>query len=297
MIEDPSPSNLENNLAGLIALERERLQAEREQLVTVRAPWWKKHIATLIAVAAVVISVVSTLNTDHYNNQQATSAENQQLVTLVDQLSQVPQSQTQIEATYKSQLVVRENLLSGVATAEQIQAEEAGQIIDSLHGEVSSSAARQVAFSFLTLGSLKSARHYITIALKRAPGADREADALRLAAKIEFQGAHVAAGEADYRAAYVALSTRGGYAPENVAENRIYSDTYVFSLEIGAGRCSMAVALYDDATALTPRVASSPGSYTQDTAAEQSEFAQINRACPRQARSAHPPAAVPRSTS
>lgn len=281
---DAAPAvSVEEGLGSLLAIERSRLEAE-----TKRKPWWK-NITTLIAVLAFVLSGFSTWETVRYNTSQSRTADRQNLVTLVDQLAQEPQNYAQVAASYKSQPGLQSNLLSSLLTSKAIQAEEAGQIIDSLHGNVSSSAAREVASSFLDLGALKPALHYTTIALARAPDADLKADALRQRAKIEFSSRQLAQGVADYREAYVTVSVPAGYTPFNVDENHVFTDTYAFSLELNAGRCPQAIALYNAAVRLTPRVRSNSSTYQSDQVREVSDRAEIARSCAGQARGALPP--------
>jgi tetratricopeptide (TPR) repeat protein len=281
---DAAPAvSVEEGLGSLLAIERSRLEAE-----TKRTPWWK-NITTLIAVLAFVLSGFSTWETVRYNKSESQTADRQNLVTLVDQLAQEPQSYAQLSAAYKSQPTLQSTLLSSLLTSKAVQAEEAGQIIDSLHGNVSSSAAREVASSFLDLGSLKPALHYATIALARAPDADLRADVLRQRAKIEFETQQVARGVADYRAAYVAETVPGGYTQYTINENHVFTDTYAFSLELNAGRCTQAIALYNAAVRLTPRVRSNPTTYQSDQVREVNDRAEIGRSCAGQASSALAP--------
>jgi tetratricopeptide (TPR) repeat protein len=257
---DPAPDAIKSELVQLIQLEREQLRASR-------TPWFKQP-AILIAALAFLVSVASTVITIENNHSQTLSNERQQLLTLVEDLSQVPQVQTQIDTTYKNNESAQLRLGGAEATDELIQAEEAAQLINALHGEVPSAAAYQVGIALADRSLLKEALHFYQIAIQRSSNDEDRANTYRAEALVWYGMGNMKQAFATISRAYYAVNTQGGFSTGEVAQNHIFTDLNDISSSMNAHACVRARGEYADAVKLTPLINKTSSSYTSDTTRE-----------------------------
>jgi hypothetical protein len=270
--EDSAPDGIRTELSQLIELERKRLQ-----LQSATRPWFRQP-TLWISAFAFLVSVGSTIITVENNRSQAQTTKHEQLVTLVEQLAQVPQVQAQIATTYRNDQPALLRLAGSESTAEEIQAEEAAQIIDSLHGDVAPSEAYQVGLAFADRGLQQQALRYYRIAISRPSNAQVKANIYRVQAAAWYALGNIPKAFAGILQAYNAESAQEGFSSAEVDQNRIFTDLYDVPKAISVHACARASAELADAIKLTARINKASSSYSSDTARETADR-QLVSAC------------------
>jgi tetratricopeptide (TPR) repeat protein len=226
---------------------------------------WFQHPSTLIALLALLVSLGSTVTTIENNRSQAANMARQQLLMLVQGLTQVPQVQTQISSTYKNDVQARINLAGSEATAELIQAELATQLIESLHRNVAPSEAYEVAIALGDRGDLTQALRYYGVAIHQS-AADPVvlAGAYRGQAGVYYSLGRLRQAFATISRAYTSESAGNGFTPAEVEQNRIFTDLYDIVRAVNVHACTRSQSELADAARLTTHISASSNSYTQD---------------------------------
>ncbi len=230
---------------------------------------WFRQPATLVSAFALLVSLTSTVVTIENNRSQAQNAKRDQLLTLVDSLAQAPQEQSQIDTTYKNDLQTRLSVGGAETTAELIQAEQAAQLIDSLHDNMAASEAYEVANSFSDRGEPSEALRYYGVAIRRAATDPLVlAGAYRGEAGMFYNLGRLPQAAAAITHAYQALSARQGFSTVEVNQNRIFTDLYDLGPASGAHACKRSAADLADAVKLTATLNKSSASFAQDSQRE-----------------------------
>lgn len=228
---------------------------------------WFRQPSVLIAALALIVSISSTVVTIENNRTQTEMTSRNQLLTLVEGLAQVPQLESQIAATYKNNVQQRISVLGSETNAQLIQAEEAGQLIESLHGNVAPAAAYQVANAFSDQNEPKAALRYYNMALHGATASDPilAASTYRGEANVLYAMGNPAQAAVAIDHAYAAISPSGGYSHTQVIQNRIFTDLFDVNRAVNARECTRAQGDIRDAEKWIPSLSRASASYIQDS--------------------------------
>jgi len=193
-----------------------------------RKPWYK-HPSTIIALGAAIAAVtsawISWTQSDIAKNQNIV-AEQQELVTLVGDISQDPATIAQ-----QSQAITNESALSnaqdGIAMTELVDSEEAATLINILHGEgVTATEYYEIALGLQSGQSYAQALSFLQRAVVLPADPRTRASSLRFEAQIDYQlGKNSAAEHADMLAGQ-AYAHAQDVTPENEANNLAYTELF-----------------------------------------------------------------------
>ncbi len=255
-----------------------RIATALQNIASRRQPLWTPvTVLTLfLSLAAIGVSLYSGLQTASNDNSQRLAADQQQLLTAVQALTQVPQVDSQIDTTYATDPNARRNLLAAEGLSSEVQADDAAQLIGKLHDQIPASETYEVGVAFANAGSYSVALHYYKLAIQRvtAPEAQIRAAAYRGLGGAYYSLGQIPQAESAIKNAYNTLKEPAFPASE-VEASRAQTDLYDISYADGADLCARAKADLADAVLLTKKLNVSSSAYTFDTANEATQKPQV----------------------
>jgi hypothetical protein len=239
---------------------------------------WNRSPTVIIATLALIVSIVSSVATVLNNRSNTQNQNQQQLLSLVQDLSQFPSQLATLQQTYGKNPAELLNLSSSLTTSESVEAEEAAQLIAALGDQVPGVEAYQVGIAFYARNNYAQAINMYII------GVDREQDpfikagiyrgwAQALYAIDQPGQARVKMGSA--YSVFDGVTNLGLYTR---AQNYIFTTLFQIPYEVGLHNCSYARKQFDSAVHLIPSLSHTSSSYTSDISEAERE-AQSVKSC------------------
>lgn len=238
-------------------------------------PWYRQS-ASIFAGIALLVSLGSLAASIVYNTMQNQTMDRQQLVTLVEDLAQIPATRAQIANSNKS-LSVQLKLSGDETIQEDIEADEAARLVRGLNWNVPAAELYQVGLAYSDASLPTLALHYLQAGIRIGSDEQTESGMYRAEAGVLYGlGRRLAAATAISKA-YSEVTLSGGFPASSVDQNRIFTDLYAAE-RVWTADCSGTEGYLRDATALLGRL--SPGSSSFNTDEQRlTNDAVVNRLC------------------
>jgi hypothetical protein len=236
-----------------------------------KAKHWYQSPAIIIASLALIVSVVSSIATILNNNSAAKNQDEQQLLALIQDLTQIPSQLATLQQTYAKNPTTLQYLTADITASEIVETEEAAQLIATLGNQVPGIEAYEVAYSFGLQFNYGQAIKFYSLA------ASRDVDPLTLAsiyrgwAKMLYDLGEPNQARTKIAAAYSAYADATDYGPYGRTDNYIFTALFQIPYEVAIHNCNYARKQFVYATHLLasfPTTASHYSLYKSEAAGE-----------------------------
>jgi hypothetical protein len=205
-----------------------------------KAKRWYQTPTVLIASLALIVSVASSVATILNNNSAAKSQDEQQLLTLTQDLTQIPSQLVTLQQTYAKNPATLQYLSGDITASEIVETEEAAQLITTLGNQVPGIEAYEVAFAYGLQANYAQAITFYSLA------ASRDVDPLTLAAiyrgwaQMLYDLSEPEQARKEIAAAYSVYSHTTNIGPYVRTDSYIYTTLFQVPFEVNIHNCSYA---------------------------------------------------------
>lgn len=227
------------------------------------APWYRSP-TVIIATFALIVSIVSSVVTVLNNRSTTRNQDQQQLLSLVQDLSQFPSQLATLQQTYGKNPAQLQNLSSSLTTSESVEAEEAAQLIASLDNQVPGVEAYQVGIAFYTRNNYAQAINMYVIGVDREQDPFIKAGIYRGWAQALYATGQPGQARVKIGSAYSVFDGATNLGLYTRTQNYIFTALFQIPFEVGLHNCSYAKKQFDSAMHLIPSLPHTSSSYTQD---------------------------------
>lgn len=238
-----------------------------------KARHWYQSPSIIIATLALLVSVISSLAAILNNNSTAKNQDEQQLLTLVQDLTQIPAQQAALQQTYSKNPATLQNLNGDIAATEVVESEEAAQLIRVLGYKVPGIEAYEVAYAFGLQGNYGEAIQFYSLAASRTTDPFLLTAVYRGWAQSLYNLGEPKPARVKIAAAYSAYAHTTNVALYAKTDSYIYTTLFQVPFEIGVHNCSYAKKQLLYAVRLIASLPSTEGNY----AAYVSEAARVRQ--------------------
>jgi tetratricopeptide (TPR) repeat protein len=250
--------------------QQEDQHKKRDQHKKKARPWYQNP-TVIIASLALVVSVVSSVATVLNNSSAAKSQDEQQLLTLTQDLTQIPSQLAALQQTYAKNPATLQYLTGSLQATNIVEAEEAAQLIAVLGNQVPGIEAYEVAVAFGSQANYAQAIDFYSLA------SSREVDPFTLASIYRgWAGILYNLGEPDQArtkiaAAYSVYTHATNIGLYGRTDSYIFTTLFQIPYEVYLHNCSYAQKQFvyaEHLLASLPTTESNYSTYTSDAARE-----------------------------
>lgn len=235
----------------------------------------RRQASLWVSAFAVGVSLISTGVAIQNNHSSERAHSQDQLLTLVQDLTQVPAQVAALRETYKDDPTSYRQLGGEAATSEEIEAQEAAQLIHGLHEDVPAPELLQVGVSLGASGEYARAITLLSVAASRAQDPSTRASSYREWARELYVLGRPRAARREVGYAQAAYPTTGE-PTSSVAQNHIFTTLFQIPFEIPLHRCTYARTQFKRVVAMIKTLPASSASFSQDTTEAKEEQVAIH---------------------
>ena len=189
------PTDSLTDLRRQIAVMKGEIDALQIASAQAAKPWYRQS-SVIIAVAALLFSMVSTYYANHLTTEQSKIASRSELGQLIQLLSALPQKDSELAAKYAGAPTTMITLRGDLAAESLVLAQQAADVIDRIPDQVSATEYLSVADPLVQDGVYPRARALIDRGLRLPSDIRTREGLLRLKGKLLFiTGQPVQGGE------------------------------------------------------------------------------------------------------
>jgi tetratricopeptide (TPR) repeat protein len=234
-------------------------------------PWYQSP-TVIIASLALIVSVVASVATILNNRSTTRYQDQQQLLILVQDLTQIPSQQVTLRRTYANDPATLQNLSASILTSEIVETEEAAQLIATLGNQAPGVEAYEVGYALSSIGNYTQAIQMFSLA------ASNEGNSLTLAAiyrgwaQVLYTLGELKQARAKIASAYSAANHATGLNRNARTDINVYTAIFQIPEEVTMHNCRYAQKQLQYAVHLLaslPTTDSNLSLYTSDVAHEE----------------------------
>jgi tetratricopeptide (TPR) repeat protein len=227
-------------------------------------PWYRTP-SVIMSTLALVVSVVSGVATVANNRSNRHDQDRQQLLGLVQDLSQYPSQLATLQQTYGKNPAQLQALNSSLITSEDVETEESAQLIAALGNQVPGVEAYQVGSAFYARSKYAQAINMYVIALDREQDPFVKSSIYRAWAQSLYAIGQPDQAREKIQSAYSVFDGVSNLGPYVRTQNYIFTTLFQVPQEVGLHNCAFARKQFASATILIPSLPITSSSYKQDS--------------------------------